>query len=71
MYASLKAPTARNAKSFITWIKGHKPLSPEESKFVHRKDDFVALSDAQENGWFDGVVEEGLTRCLPIKVMKV
>lgn len=70
-YVSLKAPTSRNAKTFITWIKDHKPLSPEESTFIQHKDDFVALSDGQESGWLDGIVEDGLSWCLPVKLMKV
>ena len=71
IYMSLKAPTSRNAKSFFNWIKNHKPLTAEESTFVQRKDDFVALSDGQEGGWLDGIVEDGLSWCLPLKVMKV
>ncbi|CAD6575582.1 MAG: hypothetical protein ASARMPREDX12_007384 [Alectoria sarmentosa] len=69
-YLSFKAPTSRNSKTFINWIEDHKPLSTEESAFIHRKDDFVALSDGQESGWLDGIVEDGLTWCLPLKLMK-
>lgn len=70
-YLSLRAPTSRNAKTFIDWIEDHKPLSPEESTFIQHKDDFVALSDGQECGWLDGMVEDGLSWCLPVKLMKV
>ena len=70
-YLSLKAPTSRNARTFIDWIDDHKPLSPEESTFIQHKDDFVALSDGQESGWLDGIVEDGLSWCLPAKLMKV
>ena len=70
-YLSLKAPTSRNARTFIDWIDDHKPLSPEESSFIQHKDDFVALSDGQESGWLDGIVEDGLSWCLPAKLMKV
>ncbi|CAF9917791.1 MAG: hypothetical protein ALECFALPRED_000368 [Alectoria fallacina] len=69
-YLSFKAPTSRNSKTFINWIEDHKPLSPEESAFIQRKDDFVALSDGQESGWLDGIVEDGLSWCLPLKLMK-
>ncbi|KAF6240808.1 hypothetical protein HO173_001481 [Letharia columbiana] len=69
-YLSLRAPTSRNAKTFIDWIEDHKPLSPEESTFIQHKDDFVALSDGQECGWLDGMVEDGLSWCLPVKLMK-
>ena len=71
IYLSLKAPSSRNAKAFIDWIDDHKPLTPEESAFIKRKDDFVALSDGQECGWLDGIVEDGLSWFLPRKVMKV
>lgn len=70
-YLSLKAPSSRNTKTFIDWIDDHKPLSPEESAFIQHKDDFVALSDGQESGWLDGIVEDGLSWCLPAKLMKV
>ena len=70
-YLSLKAPSSRNTKTFIDWIDDHKPLSPEESTFIQHKDDFVALSDGQESGWLDGIVEDGLSWCLPAKLMKV
>lgn len=70
-YVSLKAPTARNVQSFMDWIQDHKPLSQEESTFLAHKDDFVALSDGQECGWLDGVVEDTLNWCLPSNLMKV
>ena len=70
-YLSLKSPSSRDAKTFIDWIEDHKPLTAEESKFIQRKDDFVALSNGQENGWLDGIVEDGLSWCLPLGVMKV
>ena len=70
-YLSLKAPSSRNAKTFVNWIEDHDPLTVEESKFIQRKDDFVALSNGQENGWLDGIVEDGLSWCLPLRAMKV
>lgn len=69
-YLSFRAPSSRNAKTFIDWIDDHKPLSIEESDFIKHKDDFVALSDGQESGWLDGIVEDGLGWCLPKKLMK-
>lgn len=71
IYMSLKAPTSRNAKSLFKWVNDHTPLSAEESQFIQRKDDFVALSDGQEGGWLDGIVEDGLGWCLPLTLMKV
>ena len=70
-YVSLKPPTLRNSQSFVDWIEDHKPLSQEESSFLAHKDDFVALSDGQECGWLDGVVEDTLNYCLPSNLMKV
>ena len=67
----MKAPSSRNAKTFVDWIEDHDPLTVEESKFIQRKDDFVALSNGQENSWLDGIVEDGLSWCLPLRVMKV
>lgn len=68
---SLKAPTSRNVKSFMTWIQDHKPLVLGELNFRKHKDDFVALADRQECGWLDGVVEDTLNWCLPSRLMKV
>ena len=69
-YAARKAPTSRNLRSFIDWITDHKPLTAEESTFLSHSDDFVALSDGQENGWLDGVVEDALNFCLPGNLMR-
>ncbi|MCJ1267159.1 hypothetical protein MMC22_007044 [Lobaria immixta] len=63
-FVSMKRPSKRNFKSFYDWILGIKPLSREETDFVKHGEDFVALADAEEGGWFDGVVEDCLS-CLP------
>lgn len=55
----------------MDWIQDHKPLVHAESAFMKHKDDFVALSDGQECGWLDGVVEDTLNWCLPGKTTKV
>ena len=70
-YVSLKAPSARNVKSFMDWIQDHKPLVQGELTFRKHKDDFVALADGQECGWLDGVVEDTMSWCLPGEIMKV
>ena len=70
-YVSLRTPTGRNVRSFMDWIRDHKPLTKEESSFLEHKDDFVALSDGQENGWLDGLVEDTLNWCLPDNLMRV
>lgn len=66
----MKRPSKRNFKSFYDWILGIKPLSREETDFVKHGEDFVALADAEEGGWFDGVVEDCLS-CLPGGLAKV
>ena len=55
----------------MDWIQDHKPLTKEESTFLEHKDDYVALSDGQENGWLDGVVEDSLNWSLPSNIMRV
>ena len=70
-YVSLRNPTGRNVRSFMDWIRDHKPLTKEESRFLEHQDDFVALSDGQENGWLDGLVEDTLNWCLPDNLMRV
>ena len=70
-YVSLKAPSRRNVTSFTDWFRNHKPLVQSESDFIKHPDDFVALSGEQESGWLDGIVEDTLTRILPLKIMGV
>ena len=70
-YVALKTPTTRNIRSFMDWIQDYKPLTKEETLFTEHKDDFVALSDGQEDGWLDGVVEGSLNLSLPSKLRRV
>lgn len=51
-------------------MNNYKPLSRSESTFVTHDEDFIALADGQEGGWFDGCVEHML-RFLPAKVSRV
>lgn len=39
----------------------NKPVSREETSFVQHCEDFVALADGEEGGWFDGVIEDTLS----------
>lgn len=39
-----------------------KPVTREEMQFIRHAGDFVALADGQEGGWFDGFVEDILTK---------
>jgi len=69
-FASLKKASTRNYNSFANWIHNKKPLSREESKFVKHDEDFIALADGQEGGWFDGFVEDILS-LVPCKLSRV
>lgn len=39
-----------------------KPVTRDEMKFIRHSGDFVALADGPEGGWFDGFVEDCLTK---------
>ncbi|KAI4181206.1 MAG: hypothetical protein L6R41_006759 [Letrouitia leprolyta] len=54
-------PSERDYRSFYRWIDNEKPLCREETKFVRHYDDFMALAEKQEGGWFDGVLEDALS----------
>ena len=59
---ALKKPSARNFNSFKNWMIDQKPVTRDEMKFIRHRGDFVALADGQEGGWFDGFVEDCLTK---------
>ena len=62
----MKRPSNRNFNSFSNWILNQtpSPLAREDMEFLRHGEDFVALADGEEGGWFDGVVEDVLS-CLP------
>ena len=68
--ASLKSTTARDYRSLANWIHNEKPLSQEESEFVDSKEDFIALCEPQEGGWFDGLIEDMLSK-VPCKLTRL
>lgn len=59
--SSIPQPSERDYGSLYKWIDAEKPLCREEIKFVKYKDDFIALAEKQEGGWFDGVLEDMLS----------
>ncbi|MCJ1349443.1 hypothetical protein MMC31_007683, partial [Peltigera leucophlebia] len=61
-FVALKRPSARNFNSFKNWMIDQKPVTREEMQFIRHAGDFVALADGQEGGWFDGFVEDILTK---------
>ena len=69
-YAALKKPSSRNYQSFKNWVWDRKPLTREESRYIQGPDDLVALSEGQEDGSFDGMVEDVLG-WLPRSLIKV
>lgn len=66
----MKRPSNRNFNSFCNWILHNKPVTPEETEFIRHSEDFIALADGEEGGWFDGVVEDCLS-CLPNNLAQV
>ena len=47
-----------------------KPLCRGEMRFIKHREDFIALADEQEGGWFDAIVEDALG-CLPRRAAQV
>ena len=60
--SSYKAASARNYTSVSNWLHNNAPLSGEELEFIHHKADLIALTDAEDGSWFDGFVEDILTK---------
>jgi hypothetical protein len=60
--ASLKRTSSRDYQSLANWMHNEKPLSHEESEFIGCKEDFIALCEPQEGGWFDGLIEDTLSK---------
>ena len=58
---AIPRPLERDYNSFYKWIDAKKPLCREETKFVKHHEDFIALAEKQEGGWFDGVIEDTLS----------
>lgn len=70
-FVSLKKPSSRNYRSFRNWVWDRKPLDRGESRYIQNAgDDLVALSNGQEDGCFDGMVEDVLGY-LPRPLVKV
>ena len=59
---ALKRPSARNFNSLKNWMIDQKPVTRDEMQFIGHPGDFVALADRQEVGWFDGFVQDCLTK---------
>ena len=60
--SSCKDASTRNHNSVSNWLHNNAPLSAEETEFIHHKADLIALGDREENSWFDGFVEDTLSK---------
>lgn len=58
---TIPSPSSRDYGSFRKWIDAVKPLCREETKFVQHQEDFIALAEKPEGGWFDGILEDTLS----------
>ncbi|KAK4983221.1 hypothetical protein LTR66_008916 [Elasticomyces elasticus] len=67
---SLQKPMGRNYTSVFNWMYHNAPLCEPEAEFIKHEEDFVALADAQEGGWFDGFVEDILSMA-PCRVTRL
>ena len=43
-------------KNTPNFVKNHNSFSREKSIYIRRKDDLIAPSKGQENGWLNGIV---------------
>jgi hypothetical protein len=68
--ASLRRSTSRDYNSLANWMHNEKPLSREESEFINSKEDFIALCEQEEGGWFDGMIEDVLSK-IPCKLTRL
>ena len=61
-FSTSKSANTRNHNSVSNWLHNNAPLSKEETEFIHHKSDLIMLSDIEETGWFDGFVEDILSK---------
>ena len=67
---TLPKATWRNYTSVDNWIYHNAPLCGPEAKFIKNDKDFVALTEPREGSWFDGAVEDILSK-IPCKLTRV
>jgi len=60
--SNCKTASARNYTSVSNWLHNKAPLSNEETEFIHHKADIIAIGDGEEQSWFDGFVEDTLSK---------
>lgn len=69
--ASLPQVTSRNFRSLKHYMSNGRPLCETEEKFMDYDQDFVALVDPKEGGWFDAVLEDWFIPYVPRRISKV
>lgn len=67
---TLPKATGRNYTSVDNWIFHNAPLCGPEAKFIKNDKDFVALTEPREGSWFDGAVEDVLSK-IPCKLTRL
>jgi hypothetical protein len=61
-FATLQRATERNYTSVRNWVDHSAPLEQNEASTFYKDRDFVSVVDAKEGSWFDGRVENVLSR---------
>lgn len=69
--ASLPQVTSRNFRSLKHYMSNGRPLCETEEKFMDYDQDFVALVDPKEGGWFDAVLEDWFIPYVPRRISKI
>ena len=59
MYA-IKRPTKRNQNSLYNFVHNTSSLVQSESEWIMRDNDLMAIDGDQEDGWFNGWLEDTL-----------
>ena len=62
LMSSCKEASTRNFNSVSNWLHNQTPLSTEETEFIHHKADLIAVGDREENSWFDGFIQDILSK---------
>ena len=69
--ASLPKAEDRNYDSLANWMSNQAPLCGTEARFVEHQQDFVALLDPKEGGWFDAFIEDIILPLFPRRMTMV
>ena len=67
---SMEVPSQKLHNHYRNYLWHEKPLAPEDSEFVYRKDDMVNLHGYHESNWIKPVIDS-VMMTLPPSVMRV